>query len=71
MQFDDINKLFDAQTRPAVEQNLVGFGDALAARGSALNDTIASLPALFGHLEPVARYLSDPSTELTPLVRRR
>ncbi|WP_447406367.1 hypothetical protein, partial [Clostridium perfringens] len=22
-------------------------------------------PALFGHLEPVARYLSDPSTELT------
>jgi ABC-type transporter Mla subunit MlaD len=65
VQFDDINKLFDAKTRPAVEKDLVGFGDTLAARGSALNDTIASLPSLFGHLIPVARYLSDPRTELT------
>jgi ABC-type transporter Mla subunit MlaD len=65
VQFDDINKMFDARTRPAVKQNLVGFGDALAARGSALNDTIASLPSLFGHLVAVARYLSDPRTELT------
>jgi hypothetical protein len=30
-----------------------------------LNDTIASLPGLFGHLRPVARYLADPHTELT------
>ncbi len=65
VQFDDINKLFDAKTRPAVEANLVGFGDTLAARGSSLNDTFAALPALLGHLEPVARYLSDPGTELT------
>jgi len=65
VQFDDINKMFDAKTRPAVEQNLVGFGDTLAARGSALNDTIASLPELFRHLEPVARYLSDPRTGLS------
>jgi ABC-type transporter Mla subunit MlaD len=65
VQFDDINQMFDARTRPAVERNLVGFGDALASRGSALNDTIASLPGLFRHLEPVARYLSDPRTGLT------
>ena len=65
VQFDDINTLFDAKTRPAVEQNLVGFGNALAARGSSLNDTIASLPSLFGHLKPVAQYLSDPNTQLT------
>jgi hypothetical protein len=39
----------------------------LTARGSALNDTISSLPPLFGHLEPVARYLSDPGTNLTGL----
>jgi ABC-type transporter Mla subunit MlaD len=68
VQFDDIDTMFDARTRPAVEQNLVGFGDALAARGSALNDTIASLPALFGHLEPVAAYLSDPRTGLSRLL---
>ena len=65
VQFDDINKMFDAKTRPAVQANLVGFGDTLAARGSALNDTFAALPDLLQHLEPVARYLSDPSTQLT------
>jgi|SRR5579884_49932 len=65
VQFDDINKMFDARTRPAVQQNLQGFGDALAARGGDLNDTIASLPALLGHLRPVAAYLSDPHTQLT------
>ena len=67
VQFDDINKIFDAKTRPAVQNNLVGFGDALAGRGSSLNDTFASLPALLGHLTPVARYLSAPSTQLTRL----
>jgi virulence factor Mce-like protein len=65
VQFDDINTLFDSKTRPAVDKNLVGYGDALAARGSALNDTIASLPSLFGHLQPVAHYLADPNTQLT------
>jgi virulence factor Mce-like protein len=65
VQFDDINKMFDAKTRPAVQDNLAGYGNALAARGSNLNDTIATLPALFGHLQPVAQYLSDPTTELT------
>ena len=67
VQFEDINTLFDAKTRPAVQQNLAGYGDALTARGSALNDTIASLPSLFGHLKPVAQYLSDPRTQLTRL----
>ena len=67
VQFDDINRLFDARTRPAVQQDLVGFGDTFTARGSSLNDTIASLPDLFAHLTPVARYLSDPNTQLTRL----
>ena len=65
VQFDDINKMFDARTRPAVERNLVGFGDTLAARGSSLNDTFSALPSLLGHLRPVAAYLSDPHTQLT------
>jgi virulence factor Mce-like protein len=65
VQFDDIDKMFDAKTRPAVEQNLAGYGDVLTGRGAALNDTIASLPQLFQHLKPVAAYLSDPRTELT------
>ena len=65
VQFDDVFKIFNTPTRGAIQQNLVGFGDTLASRGSALNDTIASLPPLFGYLRPVAQYLSDPSTELT------
>ncbi len=67
VQFEDLNQLFDAKTRTAVDSNLVGFGDALAGRGSSLNDTIASLPRLFGYLRPVAANLASPSTELTRL----
>ena len=65
VQFDDIFKTFDARTRNAIQNDLVGFGDVLAGRGSALNDTVSSLPGLLAHLEPVARYLSDPGTRLT------
>jgi virulence factor Mce-like protein len=68
VQFDDINKMFDTKTRAGVEANLAGFGDTFAARGSALNDTIAELPSLFGNLKPVATYLSDPRTELTRFI---
>ena len=64
VQFDEIFKTFDAKTRTAIQQDLSGYGDTLAARGSALNDTISSLPQLLGHLEPVARYLSAPQTGL-------
>ncbi len=32
-----------------------------------MNDTFAALPSLLGHLTPVARYLSAPSTQLTRL----
>ena len=69
VQFEDIFQAFDPRTRRAIQENLVGIGNTLAGRGSALNDTIASLPALLGHLEPVARYLSSPSTGLTRFLR--
>jgi ABC-type transporter Mla subunit MlaD len=65
VQFDDVFKTFDAKTRRANQLDLKGFGDTLTGRGSALNDTIHSLPELFLHLQPVARYLSTPSTGLT------
>ena len=68
VQFEDIFSTFDTKTRSAIDKNLVGFGDTLAGRGSALNDTIASLPALLANLEPVTRYLADPNTELTRLI---
>ena len=46
VQFDDVFKTFDPKTRVAVQDSLTGAGDALTARGSALNDTISSLPPL-------------------------
>jgi virulence factor Mce-like protein len=64
VQFEDLNMAFNTPTRRAVDRDLVGFGDTFAARGSSLNDTIADLPALLGHLRTVAGYLSDPKTEL-------
>ncbi|HXD64252.1 MAG TPA: MlaD family protein [Solirubrobacteraceae bacterium] len=67
VQFEDIFQAFDAKTRKSIDQNLVGFGDAFAGRGSALNDTFASLPSLLGYLKPVTQYLADPNTELTRL----
>ncbi len=69
VQFDDIFGTFNPRTRRAIQQNLVGLGDALAGRGSALNDTLASLPALLGYLTPVARYLAAPGTQLTRFLR--
>jgi ABC-type transporter Mla subunit MlaD len=69
VRLDQIYNSYNGPTRNAVMKNLVGFGNTFAARGSALNDTIASLPSLFGHLTPVARYLSNPSTELTRFFR--
>ncbi len=65
VQFEDVFQMFDQKTRGSIDQNLVGFGNALAGRGADLNDTISSLPRLFGYLRPVAQYLADPSTELT------
>jgi hypothetical protein len=67
VQVDDVFKTFDPRTRDAIQRSLVGVGDTLAGRGSALNDTIHSLPELLTHLQPVAAYLSDPNTQLTRL----
>jgi virulence factor Mce-like protein len=69
VQFEDLNNAFNSPTRKAIQTNLVGFGNGFAARGSALNDTFASLPRLLGYLRPVAAYLSDPRTELTRFLR--
>ncbi len=68
VQLDDVLSTFNPPTRKAMQQSLVGYGDALAGRGGDLNDTIAALPRLLTNLTPVARYLSDPSTELTRFI---
>jgi virulence factor Mce-like protein len=61
---DQVFSMFDAPTRAASQQDLRGFGDALAGRGADLNTTIARAPRLFGLLPPVMRNLADPRTNL-------
>ncbi len=67
-EFDEINDTFDAKTRQAQRENLVGYGSALAGRGGGLNETIAELPRLFGNLKPVGRALSDPDVNLSRFI---
>ena len=61
---DEVFKMFDAKTRRASQENLRGFGDSFAGRGAAVGRTVEEAPRLFEHLEPVARNLADPQTEL-------
>jgi len=68
VQLDDVFNTFDAKTRQGIEGDLRVSGNLLTGRGSDLNDTISSLPALFSHLQPVAAYLAAPSTELTRFI---
>jgi ABC-type transporter Mla subunit MlaD len=64
VEFDEFVNMFDDATRPAMQENLRGFGDALAGRGASLNTAFGVLPALLRDIQPVARSLSDPDTHL-------
>ena len=63
-EFDAIGNTFNQPTRNAIRQNLLGYGDAFAARGASLNQGIAALDPLLSNLLPVARTLNDPDTRL-------
>ena len=64
VEFDEFVNMFDDKTRPAMQENLRGFGDAFAGRGSSINVALDVLPALLRDIQPVARNLSDPDTGL-------
>jgi virulence factor Mce-like protein len=61
---DQFLNMFDSQTRAAIRLNEREFGSAIAGRGPDLNATIAVLPPLFRHLQPVMRNLASASTGL-------
>jgi virulence factor Mce-like protein len=63
-EFDDIANTFDARTRAAQRVDLREYGDAFAARGASLNQTIQALNLLFANLKPVARTLTARDTHL-------
>jgi hypothetical protein len=60
--------MFDEPTRAAAQDNLRGFGDALAGRGEAIGRTLEELPPLLQSLEPVMATLGAPDTDLRRFV---
>jgi len=64
VELDQVLGMFDAPTRQAAADNLVGFGDALNGRGADLNETIARLPELENRLTSVMANLADPKTNI-------
>jgi ABC-type transporter Mla subunit MlaD len=63
-EFDDIANTFGTETRENARRNLVGYGDAFAARGFSLNIAIENLKPLLVYLKPVADKLAEPATKL-------
>jgi virulence factor Mce-like protein len=64
VELDEVLGMFDAPTRRAAGDNLVGFGDALNGRGADLNETIGKLPELEDRLTSVMANLADPRTNI-------
>ncbi len=62
--FDQVLSMFTPPTRVGVQHATIGFGQALAGRGSDLNDAIGAFVPLFDDLGPVMRNLSSSHTDL-------
>jgi ABC-type transporter Mla subunit MlaD len=62
VEFDEFFNMFDEPTREANQVNLREFGDALAGRGSAINQAIVAFDPLTRNAIPVLQTLADPST---------
>jgi virulence factor Mce-like protein len=69
VEFDEVANMFDEDTRRNSQLGLEGWGDALAGRGSSINQAIGSLRPLLEDAVPVLRNLSDPETQLARLIR--
>jgi ABC-type transporter Mla subunit MlaD len=61
---DQVLSMFTPPTRAGVAASTIGFGTALAGRGSDINDAIGAFVPLLRTLGPVARNLSSPHTDL-------
>ncbi len=69
VEFDEFINTFDAPTRQAIAENTVGFGTALAGRGTSISAAISALRPLVEDLQPVAQTLASPQTGLDRFVR--
>jgi ABC-type transporter Mla subunit MlaD len=69
VELDQVYSMFDAKTRRASSNDLIGFGNTFAGRGADLNLFIGYAPRLFGLLAPVMSNLGDSRTNLPGFFR--
>lgn len=67
VEFDDFFSMFDEPTRAANQVNLREFGDALAGRGTSINEAVVALDPLTKNAIPVLKNLADPQTRFGQL----
>ena len=60
---DEFFNMFDEKTRQGIQQNIAGFGNALAGRGPQLNEAIGALRRLAVSGQPILRKIVEPSTD--------
>ncbi|HEX4718409.1 MAG TPA: MlaD family protein [Thermoleophilaceae bacterium] len=69
VEIDDVFNTFSTRTRRGIQHTLTGFGNGLAGRGPDLNLAIHAFRPLLDNLEPVARNLASPQTQLPRFFR--
>lgn len=60
---DQFFDMFDEPTRKAIQQNLAGFGNALAGRGPQINEALGAIRRAVESGQPALRTLAEPSTD--------
>jgi virulence factor Mce-like protein len=69
VELDDVFNMFNARTRRGSQNTLQGLGNGFAGRGPSLNTAIAEFRPLLDDLQPVAKNLASPRTQLGRLFR--
>ncbi len=69
VEFEDLLNTFDERVREGNKRSLQEFGNAFAGRGADLNTAFGTIGPLFKNLEPVARIVADPDTQLSRFIR--
>jgi virulence factor Mce-like protein len=69
VEFDEFLSTFDEKTRRAAQEQLLGFGNALAGRGQDLHQAIQDFGPLLTELAPAMANLSDNRTQLARFIQ--
>jgi ABC-type transporter Mla subunit MlaD len=69
VEIDQVFNTFSTRTRIGIQRSLKGFGTGFAGRGADLNLAIAAFRPLLRDLQPVARNLASPQTQLPRFFR--